>query len=33
MAEYENRADSVYQLFIDLQERFVRDNPSSFFHR
>lgn len=31
MAEYENRADSVYQLFIDLQERFVRDNPSSFF--
>ena len=31
MSEFENKADSAYQLFIDMQENFVRENPSSFF--
>ena len=31
MAEFESKADSVYQLFLDMQEDFVKENPSSFF--
>ncbi len=31
MTEFENKADSVYKIIIDIQENFVRENPTSFF--